>query len=138
MAMRAVEYSKNSKYAFMNSPDRYYNPSSDFKEIAANNNYSLNDLRSAFNTMELFIKDKSKGYQYSNNFKGKHVRFYVLRKVLLEQDGEINSSEAVEFDTDVVSPALASIERLSKENKELQEAILNSKNPSHDALLKLL
>lgn len=110
----ASELSQEYENGFMVSSDRFLVEKALFEEIVIEHGRSLCEIRTEFDMMGLFFKDKGKGYQFSKKINGERKRFYAIRNEFLQEPTVQEEVMALEDTT------YQGISKTSKTEMELQ------------------
>ena len=120
----AHEASLEYENGFMVSSDRFYVDKELFEEIVLEHGRNLCEIRTEFDMMGLFFKDKGKGYQFSKKINGERKRFYAIRNEFLPEANAQDEVMALEDTTYQGISKTSKLERdLQKKGEELSDMV---------------
>lgn len=97
----ATELSMEYEKGFMVSSDRFLVEKPLFEEIVKEHGRIVCQIRTEFDMLDLFFKDKGKGYQFTKKVNGENKRFYAIRNeypAAESADGEIDALEDTSYE----------------------------------------
>lgn len=135
MASLAVNCAKRKEFAFMDTDECFFVATEDFRIIAVRNGWRQKDLKVEFDKAGLFIKDKTGGYQKSKKVNEKHLHYYVLKKELPCDEGDVKTLEDTAYQSWGKNPKEKLKEDYEKKLKRLEDemtAAAIEKRPPRD------